>query len=378
MLREAFKGWSRPLSRDKDMRESCHIPDSTISVYVCLESVQCGLTMEQLSASTSSHTHTATIRPPLTHTSSASSIHLDANSISSSTRNHYVTPGITERTMTSTASSTGRRLGGLSRFGGPARRVIPPPEEPVDEDENCSSPVLTSTSIFHVLADPIDSPRIEEERSTTELGHRQRSRSPEVNHMLRRPKHSPPRGHDPYPSLAEVDEANSESLRDARHRLGQSVGSVVHRSETRTSPQLNDDRPFRPFQRYQDQENQPEYKREGAASRLLSKDAVPHSTTSVLDRPPPQPLKPAHIVPGPLGSSPVLQITPAPTHALIATRPAPSVEQLPAEYRSLTQTAPVPQVPHVPLSENSQQSATLPTQAAVPGKRSFLVRRSDT
>ncbi|WVQ93339.1 hypothetical protein IAU59_000407 [Kwoniella sp. CBS 9459] len=73
----------------------------------------------------SSHT---TIRPMLPHNNSASSVPQDQTTNSTSTRlnNNCMTPGVTERTMTGAARSTTRRLGGLSRFGGPARRVMTP------------------------------------------------------------------------------------------------------------------------------------------------------------------------------------------------------------------------------------------------------------
>ncbi|KIR37787.1 TTK protein kinase [Cryptococcus deuterogattii 99/473] len=65
--------------------------------------------------------HTATIRPPHAQLSSASLV--DASTVPG--RSNLITPALPERTLP-TARSTVRRLGGLSKFGGPARRVILP------------------------------------------------------------------------------------------------------------------------------------------------------------------------------------------------------------------------------------------------------------
>lgn len=52
-------------------------------------------------------------------------------------RSNMVTPGLAQRTMGSSTAS-GRRLAGLSRFGGPARRVVPQPD-PDELDEDAAS-----------------------------------------------------------------------------------------------------------------------------------------------------------------------------------------------------------------------------------------------
>lgn len=67
------------------------------------------------------------------------------DSSAGTSRSHFVTPGLSERTLGTNAASTGRRLGGLSRFGGPARRVILPVEETEHDDEH-RSPVLIGLS----------------------------------------------------------------------------------------------------------------------------------------------------------------------------------------------------------------------------------------
>ncbi|OCF44902.1 TTK protein kinase [Kwoniella heveanensis CBS 569] len=97
--------------------------------------------------STGMSSHTATFRPMLVHTHSGSAVSQEHTSHNDPARinNNFMTPGITDRTMTATARSTTRRLGGLSRFGGPARRVMTPfdAEEYQDGDRNSnSSPAL--------------------------------------------------------------------------------------------------------------------------------------------------------------------------------------------------------------------------------------------
>ncbi|EIW65883.1 hypothetical protein TREMEDRAFT_46112 [Tremella mesenterica DSM 1558] len=97
-------------------------PDHREGVSACAKSdPKCQLTCQILTSSTA-HTQTATFRSGLTHTSSASSINQENTSSTIQPRHNFVTPGLTERTFG--ATSTGRRLGGLSRFG-PPRRVIP-------------------------------------------------------------------------------------------------------------------------------------------------------------------------------------------------------------------------------------------------------------
>jgi serine/threonine-protein kinase TTK/MPS1 len=46
-----------------------------------------------------------------------------------------------------TAGSTTRRLGGLSRFGGPARRITPAEAEALAAQEEQNSPVLMRKSL---------------------------------------------------------------------------------------------------------------------------------------------------------------------------------------------------------------------------------------
>lgn len=121
-------------------------------------------------SNTSPHTHTATLRPGISHTLSSSSIGAESSATSTLSRSAYVTPGITERTLN--AASTGRRLGGLSRFGGPARRVVLPTDGEGNngEEEARSSPVLVasphlrSASLSSTPKDPDQSPPLIESR----------------------------------------------------------------------------------------------------------------------------------------------------------------------------------------------------------------------
>ncbi|WVF65693.1 hypothetical protein IAT40_000424 [Kwoniella sp. CBS 6097] len=116
--------------------------------------------------STGVSSDTATIRPMLAHTHSGSSVSHNQTTNLPLTRgnsNNYMTPGITERTMVSTARSTTRRLAGLSRFGGPARRVMASldAEENQEDDHKHSNgcPVLLDSpprNTHAVHPDPMD------------------------------------------------------------------------------------------------------------------------------------------------------------------------------------------------------------------------------
>lgn len=77
--------------------------------------------------------YSATIRPQLLHTTSASSI--DETQKGSSSRSTCVTPGLMDRQYPTGSTSTARRLVGLSRFGGPARRVVPSTQSEEYENE---------------------------------------------------------------------------------------------------------------------------------------------------------------------------------------------------------------------------------------------------
>lgn len=280
--------------------------------------------------------------------------------------------------MTSTAASTGRRLGGLSRFGGPARRVVPPSEEPVSEEDNRNSPALTGKWHDISILNRSDSPRPGEGSSLMNeaLGEREKTNSPEPLTRLRTQKQSPPQGAEPRRRpISENNGLEPEIGHTTYHRLAQASTSTSHRATVRNlSPLGARDRPFRPFQRHHELENEHGNEVQGATHRSVIKELA-RSTTSTLDntldRPPPQPLRPARSVPRVSASPPPAQRSPPlSSHALVADRPAP--ERSVPEFRSFTQA--VPAVLPLPVPEFSQQSATLPAQPLQPGKRSFLVR----
>lgn len=84
----------------------------------------------------------------LTQTNSASSVHDAVNGTAPrpTPRTKFVTPGMKDRGITfGTAGSTTRRLGGLSRFGGPARRITQAEAEALAAQEEQNSPVLMRT-----------------------------------------------------------------------------------------------------------------------------------------------------------------------------------------------------------------------------------------
>ena len=167
-----------------------------------------------------------------------------------------------------------------------------------------------------------------------------------------------------------------DKLRHSRLRQPETSGSTAGRADERTaSPPDAVERPFRPFQRQLEQENQPELRPASLASNHLKRDTAARPITGVLDRPPPQPLRPAHIISRKNDSPEAVRGTPPHTHTPVASRPAPSMEQNPSvELLSLAHTAPVssPNAQH-PVSDVTQQAATLPTQPVQSGKRSFLV-----
>lgn len=164
-----------------------------------------------------------------------------------------------ERTLgQSTAASTSRRVGGLSRFGGPARRVIPPVEEQEGQEDLAVAPSLISTfSLLSelMIASPKTSPRNPSPpRNST------RPRSPE--HVYERPDPSPPPPH-----------------HDLYHRRNPSPPPA---QPLIPSPPL--DRP-RPLDRYGEQENRP----------LRSTAHNYAASTSATVQRIPQPLQPAHM-----------------------------------------------------------------------------------
>ncbi|WWD21061.1 hypothetical protein CI109_105542 [Kwoniella shandongensis] len=218
----------------------------------------------EMSASTS---HTATLRPTITHTSSSSSIPSESTATS---RSHFVTPGITDRTLSS-VRSTGRRLGGLSKFGGPARRVVASAEnEEVDEVQR-ASPVL--------IAQPSSSSSPPREAYTD---YRSRRVSPPRQRSILR---------------TTIREESEAPVPIPEYR----------RPEPRaTSPNPpSDDKPFRPFNRRPEQEARP----------------PPHTLETMVVRPERYSKPISRRSPSP----PQARISP-PAVTLHAARPAPAVE----------------------------------------------------
>jgi serine/threonine-protein kinase TTK/MPS1 len=304
--------------------------------------------------------HTATIRQLTTQTPAATSVREPLS------KSLYVTPGVSERTMSSTATSTSRRLGGLSRFGGPARRVPAADDVKEDEKENIggedngtgieqllpSVGAASSSSANLAQAGP-SQPSINGHSLPTGIIPRDHRRgSPSADNMLWHP--APPTG---------VDE---ESARSSRHRLTQSA-TVIPSTTSRLSPPP-EERPFRPFARHLDQENLPIGKPPESGFRLLHKTSP--LPTELAERPPPQPLRPAVQY---AADRPDVRSVAAST-SLRATRPAPILNH--RELGSLPQTAPHPQAAVDAAAQLPMQANTAPAQPAPLGKRSFIVSPS--
>nr|XP_031862296.1 uncharacterized protein CI109_002261 [Kwoniella shandongensis]KAA5529368.1 hypothetical protein CI109_002261 [Kwoniella shandongensis] len=271
-----------------------------------------------MSASTS---HTATLRPTITHTSSSSSIPSESTATS---RSHFVTPGITDRTLSS-VRSTGRRLGGLSKFGGPARRVVASAEnEEVDEVQR-ASPVL------------IESPPPRESSPAQPSSSSSPPREAYTDYRSRRV--SPPRQRSILRTTIREESEAPVPIPEYR------------RPEPRaTSPNPpSDDKPFRPFNRRPEQEARP----------------PPHTLETMVVRPERYSKPISRRSPSP----PQARISP-PAVTLHAARPAPAVESRapppPQPSTVYAATAPVYAAPE-PSAPLQAVNQTPPTRS------SFLV-----
>ncbi|WOO83461.1 Serine/threonine-protein kinase mph1 [Vanrija pseudolonga] len=60
-------------------------------------------------------------------------------------RSNMVTPGLSQRTLATTANSTARRIAGLSRFGGPARRGVAAPQPEFQEEQETAGAELAAS-----------------------------------------------------------------------------------------------------------------------------------------------------------------------------------------------------------------------------------------
>ncbi|KAL7421178.1 Serine/threonine kinase mps1 [Cryptotrichosporon argae] len=260
---------------------------------------------------------------------------------------NYFTPGLT-RTINAGTSSTVRRTGMLSRFGGPARRVQPAELEEGEEGSPAAS-ASDSRSDRGGSVERRESPLLTTASST-----------------IRAP--TPPRDVDRY----ELTRKDADAAH-ARHERWASA-SVL---QSHVSPPLADryHRAVRP----DDQENRGgDHGRYGKSASL--------SDASIMDRPPPQPLRPKHSLPRTSESperhreagphvqpgdkqpqrEPQEPWTQPPTHAattLRPTRPAP----MQPEPRMPTQTAPN-MIAAAPMAE-----PFAPAPPQIVNKRSFLV-----
>ncbi|WVQ81531.1 hypothetical protein IAT38_003655 [Cryptococcus sp. DSM 104549] len=316
----------------------------------------------------SSSSHTATIRQPISHAASASS--MDASS--STNRSNFATPGVTERTMT--GGLTARRLGGLSKFGGPARRVV----QPLESDELPESLDRRSPAL-------IDSPVHDPPRSAVPSGASSStspiySTEPALPDPITRSHRSSPSTQDPQPrsasSLREAPIPESLLREQAPSRSIYPAETGSRRQDVLRAPSPGPDRPFRPFSKPSEQENQPTARTLGGLGGLRStgEAAVPRPPSSNGLRNVGEPSLVSSRPADSRDSTPPLH---APAPALRAARPAPVVEPRapvqmgqPAGHYGVTAPAAVmaPGVPDAPL-----QAAPVPQQQIPPGKSHFWV-----
>ncbi|WVW79195.1 hypothetical protein I302_101161 [Kwoniella bestiolae CBS 10118] len=270
------------------------------------------LTIEESSnLSFSTTSHTATMRPLLTHTSSTSSIPQEPTSSTVLPTSNYMTPGVTERTLTSTARSTGRRLGGLSKFGGPARRVIPALEpEDVQEESEKASPVLIDSpprAISPPIYDTV--PDVPSYASSS-------NRNPGLAHLPSRNQYhnSPVIEQSKHSAILEEDipsilqsHGTSRGLAERSYRQNETRDSL--RSGIVNRPD-EEDRPFRPFSSQAEEDgrrsttisNHPQYQQNPPYQSDVGTSIHPQSSRQsppARDRysPPPQSLRAARPAP---------------------------------------------------------------------------------
>ncbi|ORY26275.1 hypothetical protein BCR39DRAFT_541804 [Naematelia encephala] len=295
--------------------------------------------------SASASTSTSTMRPALTHTSSTSSIPGEGSA--EVMRNHFVTPGLTERTLISTKPSTGRRLGGLSRFGGPARRGVHPVDAPSETD-----------SLSYDL--PHDStPPARASGSSTPQKFRQ---SPNQIHN----RHNSPSFQQDGAALSQIQESRatrdpplSHSSTDVPTSAFQTAVHVWPIPEPSSRSSV-----------LSEQENRVTSSNPSYDHLKVDRAAPTAQASAIWDRPPPQPLRPSHTVPR-TSPSPPSHLTSS--DALRASRDPPAKPDK-AEQQALLQTLPTPRA--LPPPEAVAQNTTLPIQSTHGGKRSFIVNGS--
>ncbi|KAK1922453.1 kinase-like domain-containing protein [Papiliotrema laurentii] len=122
---------------------------------------------------------------PATHTASMRSTLPQGNSTAHDIASTWTTPGVSERVLPRTTTASTRRIAGLARFGGPARRVALTSDlERPDEEERDSSPALIGSP------EPLDPkppspdtmrPKASQDRSPSQL---YRSSPPPTSRLL--------------------------------------------------------------------------------------------------------------------------------------------------------------------------------------------------
>ncbi|WWC91347.1 uncharacterized protein L201_006290 [Kwoniella dendrophila CBS 6074] len=315
-----------------------------------------------LSSSTASHT--ATIRPQLMHTNSASSIDNETSATFTLSRtSNYMTPGVTDRTLTSAARSTGRRLGGLSKFGGPARRVVPALEtEDIQEEPDKPSPVLMNSPPRNTPSPP---PATRSSRSTTLPSSVNESSAHSHLHSRTQSRNSPVQHFD-RPS-ATVEEAipnleRSQQRSNPDPQLGYQSAGLRETVMLSNRPDEND-RPFRPFSSTVHQNSANADTADHLPQAYDHRNNMGSSSSQLLRR-----------------SPPALQRHSPPPHPLRAVRPAPAIS-------NAYEPQPPPSNPVVPITQpvqtgrmdqysqaslpQSMQPQAIPAPAAT--RTSFLV-----
>ncbi|WVR09171.1 hypothetical protein IAU60_006233 [Kwoniella sp. DSM 27419] len=298
-----------------------------------------------LSASTASHT--ATVRPLLNHTSLASAVPLD----NTTTRNNkFMTPGITGRTMTSTARSTGRRLGALSKFGGPARRVTTPLDSAeIDEDGERGSPVLIDSppSATAPLSVTLENDVHSSGSVLDEIAEVHFERSPPDPSAARRRT-------SPYPRYQELPTSDTPTSPRAQPKRAAAITPVRN--------QPAESRPFRPFSSQVDQEPKldsyrPERHRLDGNLLQTTADASIPTVSRFAPVSPPRPTRAS-----------------SPTESIRAARPAPVLHPQTSSAPMPTHAPPahgIIEAPHIAQTLPQPPVANVQPQAL--GRTTFLV-----
>ena len=291
------------------------------------------------------------MRPPLLHTNSSASAH-DENTTNTtrattSTSGRFITPGHTDRVISSTGT-TGRRPGGLSRFAGPARRVMAP--DPSEGEELLSDLSKGATGMskrkayMAILTHPSPDSPMDKASPGSDLSSGIRDSTP---------VESEPRSY----RLSPMSEDPAEESRPSPVVRSLHSHSSVHSLQGhRNSPDPND-KPFRPFHSaIGDLENQPPSfmlstprKR---SDELVGETKSPRVVSSRSNHAR-SPLQPARLLPAALPPS-------SPKHELKPSRPAPIFEN---ENRQSQLLQPQPQAQFQPVQAAATASIQAPAAA---------------